>query len=87
MRRAASPRTSLACCGAMVHSFAACSWIAATTLGCWWPMLVFTSCDGEVQVPVAVAVPEVGALGRRDRIGLSAPWADQEWKTCARSRA
>ena len=43
IRLAASPRASLACCGAMVASLAACSWIAATTFGCWWPMLVLTS--------------------------------------------
>ena len=41
--RAASERTSTAKPGAMVHIRAACSWIAATTLGCWWPMLVFTN--------------------------------------------
>ena len=28
-----------------VHSRAACSWIAATTFGCWWPMLTLTSCE------------------------------------------
>ncbi len=31
---AASARTSLAKAGAIVHSFPACSWIAATTFGC-----------------------------------------------------
>ena len=24
---------------------AACSWMPAMTFGCWWPMLVLTSCD------------------------------------------
>jgi hypothetical protein len=43
--RAASDRTSLACCGAIVDSFAACSRMASTTLGCWWPMLTLTSCE------------------------------------------
>ncbi len=43
--RAASLRDSTAKPGAMVQSLAACSWIAATTLGCWCPMLVFTSCE------------------------------------------
>ena len=52
--------------GAKVDSRAACSWIAATTFGCWWPMLVLTSCAGEVQVAVAVVVPEVRALGAGD---------------------
>ena len=42
-RVAASPRVSLACCGAMVHSFWAWAAIAAVTRGCWCPMLVFTS--------------------------------------------
>ena len=31
--------------GAIVVSTDACSRIASTTEGCWWPMLVFTSCD------------------------------------------
>ena len=41
--RAASLRAALAWNGAIVHSVAACSWIAATSLGCWWPMLMLTS--------------------------------------------
>ena len=45
MRIAASPRAALACWGATVDSSAAWSWIALTTLGCWWPMLTLTSCD------------------------------------------
>jgi len=43
IRAAASPRTSMACCGAIVASLAACSAIAAVTRGCWCPRLVFTS--------------------------------------------
>ena len=43
MRRAASLRASLAWNGAMVHSRPACSWMAATNLGCWWPMFMFTN--------------------------------------------
>ncbi len=42
-RLAASPRTALACCGAMVVSLAAWAAMAAVTFGCWCPMLVFTS--------------------------------------------
>ncbi len=42
---ASSARLALACCGATVHSRSACSLMAATTFGCWWPMLVLTSCD------------------------------------------
>ncbi len=42
-RVAASPRDSLACCGASVVSFAAWAAMAAMTRGCWWPMLAFTS--------------------------------------------
>ena len=42
-RLAASLLASLAYCGAMVVSFAACAAMAAVTFGCWWPMLVFTS--------------------------------------------
>ena len=41
--RAASLRASLAKIGATVHSLSACSWIAATSFGCWWPMLTLTS--------------------------------------------
>ena len=43
MSRAASERAALACCGATVASSAACSWIAATTLGWPKPMFVKTS--------------------------------------------
>ena len=39
------PRGSVAIPGWAKHSFAACSWIARTTLGCWWPMFRFISCD------------------------------------------
>ena len=41
--RAASLRAAFACCGAIVARIPACSWIAAMTLGCWWPMFVLTS--------------------------------------------
>jgi hypothetical protein len=44
MSRAASDRAALACCGATVASSAACSWMAATTLGWPKPMFVNTSC-------------------------------------------
>ena len=43
--RAASERAALTCDGAIVHSVAACSWIAVTMRGCWWPRLVKTSCE------------------------------------------
>ncbi len=43
IRRAASPRARLAVGGEIVVRSAACSWIAATTAGCWWPMLTLTS--------------------------------------------
>jgi hypothetical protein len=43
MRFAASPRARLAWAGATVVSTSACALIAATTAGCWCPMLVFTS--------------------------------------------
>lgn len=69
----------------MVHSFfCACSTIAATTLGCWWPMLVLTICD-EVQQPCTFAVPDVGALGLGDGHRLEGGRADHEWNTCLRS--
>ena len=40
---AASPRVRFAVAGATVVRRAACSWIAATILGCWWPMFTLTS--------------------------------------------
>ncbi len=43
MSSAACARVSFACAGATVVSCAACSWIAATTRGCWCPMLTLTS--------------------------------------------
>ena len=43
IRRAASLRASLAMNGAIVQSLSACSLIAATSFGCWWPMLTLTS--------------------------------------------
>nr|KEP24398.1 hypothetical protein DA06_15230 [Georgenia sp. SUBG003] len=45
IRSAASPRARLAYPGATVASSSACSLIAATTRGCPWPMLRFTSWD------------------------------------------
>ena len=41
--RAASLRAALAWIGATVHSRSACSLMAATSFGCWWPMLTLTS--------------------------------------------
>ena len=41
--RAASLRASLAMNGAIVQSLSACSLMAATSFGCWWPMLTLTS--------------------------------------------
>jgi hypothetical protein len=35
IRCAATPRVRLAVAGPIVASVAACSWIAATTAGCW----------------------------------------------------
>ena len=43
MRAAASPRAAFACWGATVASLPACSAMAATMAGCWWPALVLTS--------------------------------------------
>ena len=43
MSRAASLVASLAWIGATVHSLSAWALMAATSLGCWWPMLTLTS--------------------------------------------
>jgi len=85
--RAASLRMSFAMNGAIVHNRAACSWMAATSFGCWWPMFTFTSWlakssqvrpfSSHMRAPRAPAIT----------VGLSAPCADQEWNTCARSFA
>ena len=45
--RASSERGSVAIGGPIVARRAACSWIAATTFGCEWPMLTLTSCDAK----------------------------------------
>ena len=42
-----SPRGSVAMPGLAKVSFAACSWMALTTFGCWCPTFVFTSCDAK----------------------------------------
>jgi hypothetical protein len=39
----------------------------------------------EVEPRVSLVVPHARALRAGDDAGASAPWADQEWKTCARS--
>ena len=83
--RAASERAALACCGATVHRYAACSWIADTMRGCWWPRLVNTSCEvkSSSRWPSWSHTCEPSALVMT--IGSKEPWADQEWKTCLRS--
>jgi hypothetical protein len=40
-------RDSLAIGGPIVHSCSACSLIAATTFGCWWPSERLTSCEAK----------------------------------------
>ena len=83
--RAASERAALACCGATVHRYAACSWIADTMRGCWWPMLVNTSWEvkSSSRCPSWSHTWEPSALVTT--IGSKEAWADQEWKTCLRS--
>ena len=45
--RASSERLSFAIGGPIVQSRSACSLIAATIFGCWWPMLTLTSCEAK----------------------------------------
>ena len=45
--RARVERGSVAMGGPIVQSFSACSLIAATTFGCWWPIDTLTSCDAK----------------------------------------
>src|SRR5690554_5732776 len=85
MRLAASPRCRLTVDGAMVVSRSACSLIAATTAGCWWPMFTFTNWleksrywrpeESHTRQPWP---PEMTN-------GFNCAWADQEWKTCLSS--
>ena len=45
--RASVERGSVAIGGPIVHSFSACSLIAATSFGCWWPSERLTSCEAK----------------------------------------
>ena len=45
MSRARLAATSTANGDTTVQSLAACSWIAATSRGCWWPMFTLTNCE------------------------------------------
>ena len=84
--RAASLRMSLAMAGATVHSRSACSLMAATSSRVLVADVDVDQLAGEVEVAVALVVPEPGALGAGDRRrGSSAPCADHEWNTWARS--
>ncbi len=85
IRRAASLRMSFANEGAIVHSRPACSWIAATSFGCWWPMFTFTSwlAKSSQRLPLSSHITEPRAPAMT--VGWISPWADQEWKTCWRS--
>ena len=85
MSRAASLRAGLAWIGATVVSRSVCSWMAASSLGCWWPMFTFMSwleksrnrrpSSSQTHAPS----PPVITRGSR--------WAcaDHEWNTWARS--
>jgi hypothetical protein len=81
MSRAASLRAALAWNGAMVHSLSACSLMAATSLGCWWPMLTFTSWleKSRYRLPASSQIHEPSPPAMTS--GLKAFCADQEWKT------
>ncbi len=83
--RAASERAAFAAVGAIVQSVAACSWIAATTRGCWWPMLVKTSWEEKSRYSAPWSSQTVDPCAFVTTIGLICAWADQEWKTCFRS--
>src|SRR5690554_3880080 len=83
MRLAASPRCRLTVDGAIVVSRSACSLMAETTAGCWWPMFTFTSWleksrywRPEWSHTRQPSPPEMTN-------GFSCAWADQEWNTCA----
>ena len=46
-RRASVDRGSVAIGGPIVQSLSACSLIAATSFGCWWPIETLTSWDAK----------------------------------------
>ena len=58
MRFAASPRVRFTVAGATVVRISACSRIAATTAGCWWPMFTLTSWLAKSRYRRAVEVPD-----------------------------
>src|SRR4051812_34956607 len=57
----------------------------ATTFGCWWPMFTFTSWLEKSRYFVPAASQTVLPRPPAITIGARFAWADQEWKTCARS--
>ena len=68
--RAASERAPIAWAGAAVHIVAACSWIALTTRGMLVSQVGEDQLRGEVQQPIVVAIPHVGALSSGQHHGI-----------------
>src|SRR5688572_21703625 len=87
INRAASLRMSLAMLGATVHSRSACCLIASTMRGCWWPMLTLTSWQEKSRYVLPLSSHIRDPWAPTITAGSSAPWADHEWNTCARSLA
>src|SRR5919202_2784464 len=85
MSRAASERAAFACCGATVASVTACSWMARTIAGCPKPRFVKTSWPEKSRYVVPSPSQTHEPCPPATTSGVSAAWADQEWKTCARS--
>ena len=85
-RSAARPRVRFAVAGATVVSVAACSWIAATTRGCWWPMLVLTSWLEKSRYRRPAWSHTVDPSPPAMTSGFRCACADHEWKTWSRSR-
>ena len=78
IRWAARLRWSLAWTGAIVHSRPACSWMAATTFGCWWPMFVLTIWDEKSRYRRPASSQTYDPAAPAITIGWSADWADHE---------
>ena len=87
MSSAARALVSLAWAGAIVTSCAACSWMAAMTFGCWYPMVTFTSWLEKSRYSLPSKSHSFAPSPRAMGSGVIFPWADQEWNTEARSRS
>src|SRR5439155_488328 len=67
--------------GPIVQSFSACSLIAATILGCWWPIETLTSCDAKSRYRFPSKSQKWRPSAPATGMGCSAFCTDHEWRT------